>query len=446
MKITHMSNSFLIIESGQTRIACDPWVGSGNHGGWHSFPEFLPNELIDATDRIDAIYISHLHSDHFDPAFLKKYGHLNKTYIINEFPTKVLRSRLQRLGVKDIVEIAPFSLIEFGDLRLTTVPQMSSNSSGLPDDLNYDLDSSLIVTGGGVTFFNQVDNPLLEENFVYISNWIKSNIGSIDVATLASGAASEYPQCFVDANRKTACEDIVSRSVDELATTLSILDPRFFFPSGGTYFIPGRFHKLNEFVAVPTFDQIGAHLANTNPNLVCEHLEGGKTVTVKAIGEIKSFHVGTSIHRKFPPMTQSINDHANDPYDHDADKSTGVDLSDSTVLRIFSLARVNYIKSLNDINIQLNANIQFVLYDTMELDNSMQIASKPVQKLEIALPVKHETHTLTIHIEKALILRCLQRKAIWNQALSGSLCLFERQPNVFHPTDVFSLNFLVTTP
>ena len=40
-------------------------------------------------------------------------------------------------------------------------------------------------------------------------------------------------------------------------------------------------------------------------------------------------------------------------------------------------------------------------------------------------------------------MRCLMRRASWNQTLSGSLCMFEREPNVFYPTDVFSLNYLV---
>ena len=91
-------------------------------------------------DRVDAIYISHLHSDHFDPVFLKGFGLLDKTFIIHEFTTKVLRTRLQKLGARKIIEVTPFALIQFGDVRLTTISQLTSNSANLADDVNYNLE------------------------------------------------------------------------------------------------------------------------------------------------------------------------------------------------------------------------------------------------------------------------------------------------------------------
>ena len=85
MKITHLSNSFILVEStsGRTNIACDPWVGYGNYGGWHSFPEFKSKDLDNLMQSIHFVYISHLHDDHFDPEFLKKSGLINKKSILS---------------------------------------------------------------------------------------------------------------------------------------------------------------------------------------------------------------------------------------------------------------------------------------------------------------------------------------------------------------------------
>ncbi|MBV9510750.1 MAG: hypothetical protein JO303_10760, partial [Caulobacteraceae bacterium] len=49
MDITHISNSFLIVESASAKLVCDPWVGRANHGGWRSCPEFDANDLVART-------------------------------------------------------------------------------------------------------------------------------------------------------------------------------------------------------------------------------------------------------------------------------------------------------------------------------------------------------------------------------------------------------------
>ena len=38
MKITHYCNSFIVIEIGETRLGCDPWVGISSYGGWMTYP------------------------------------------------------------------------------------------------------------------------------------------------------------------------------------------------------------------------------------------------------------------------------------------------------------------------------------------------------------------------------------------------------------------------
>src|SRR5579864_2275905 len=105
MKITHYSNSFITVEANGAKLVCDPWVGTANHGGWHSYPEYSQQELATAFEGANAIYISHLHSDHFDPDTLKRFGALDCHFLINDFPTKTLRQRLVNLGARRITEL-----------------------------------------------------------------------------------------------------------------------------------------------------------------------------------------------------------------------------------------------------------------------------------------------------------------------------------------------------
>ena len=51
--------------SNGTTILCDPWLVDGVfEGSWHHFPKL--KTTFDDVQNIDAIYISHLHPDHFD--------------------------------------------------------------------------------------------------------------------------------------------------------------------------------------------------------------------------------------------------------------------------------------------------------------------------------------------------------------------------------------------
>ena len=49
---------------------------------------------------------------------------------------------------------------------------------------------------------------------------------------------------------------------------------------------------------------------------------------------------------------------------------------------------------------------------------------------------------LKLHLDYNLFYGLLKRKYIWNTAISGSIILFERKPNIFDPNLTFSINFL----
>lgn len=245
MQVTHLSNSFITVATAGQRLVCDPWAGTANNGGWHSFPEFAPQALHAAVADATLVYISHLHSDHFDPEFLRAADLLDRHFVIKQFDDGVLRRRLQALGVQRITELAPFTVATCSDLRPAIVPQMTSNSSGLVDAIDYDMDTSLVVGDGALTFFNQVDNPLSLADLSEVKRFIDVEFGTIDLACLVAGAAGEYPQCFLGIDRAAEAQRIVAGALTQLQAQVQLLQPRWVFPAGGTYFIPGTLHGLN---------------------------------------------------------------------------------------------------------------------------------------------------------------------------------------------------------
>ena len=81
--------------------------------------------------------------------------------------------------------------------------------------------------------------------------------GKIDVACICVGAASEYPQCFPDIDRQYEKNRIIDSSLKNFSDRLCILENNYYFPAGGTYIIPGKFSSLNDYVAQPSFNQLG---------------------------------------------------------------------------------------------------------------------------------------------------------------------------------------------
>jgi len=316
MKITHYSNSFISIKSQDDHIVCDPWIGKSNTGGWQSFPEYnveqLASQLTDAT----WIYISHLHDDHFHPETLKILGLLDREFIIKRFQTPTIRERIKRLGVTRIHEIDPFTVHKFGPFELSIFPQMTSNSSGLEDDVNYDLDTSIVFKADGSVFFNQVDNPLSLQDIAHINDYINEKLGPVDVACLMSGAASEYPHLFLGIDQIGEKRRIVERSLFDLCDWLRLLNPRYFFPAGGTYLIPGWTAVFNDNIAQPNFAEISSHIAASNLPVKALHLEGGYFIELNA-GQKKA-QIGIDIAPLQPNRQEVFAAHRQDGYQYES--------------------------------------------------------------------------------------------------------------------------------
>ena len=236
MKVTHISNSFIIVETDSAKIVCDPWVGRANYGGWHSYPEYNKEEIINLVSDADFVYISHIHDDHFDPIFLKESNLISKQFILKSFTPKVVFNRIKGLGANSIIELDSWEIFEINKTRLSIIPQMASNNSEADDDVGYDMDTSIIINDSGFTFFNQVDNPLSENNYKKIKQFAKNNFGEINLASLTCGAASEYPWSFINVDRRQEQERVINECLNKLQTKLEVLNPEYFFPAGGTYY------------------------------------------------------------------------------------------------------------------------------------------------------------------------------------------------------------------
>ena len=180
MKVTYIGHACILMESAGTRILMDPWLTDPTyHGTWWHYPPLALG--VRDLPKLDYLYVSHEHPDHFDPPTLRQ---LDKDVhvVIPNFTRKRFRDRLQALGFRRITEV------DFGR-------DVHCNGSGLtlrliPPDRAWD-DSAILVKDGTTTVLNVNDCHLDEATLERLGKEQQ-----IDLAFLTFTGASQYPGCF----------------------------------------------------------------------------------------------------------------------------------------------------------------------------------------------------------------------------------------------------------
>jgi UDP-MurNAc hydroxylase len=180
MQVTYLGHAAILVESGAARILMDPWLTDPTyHGTWWHFP---PLELgVRDLPRIDYLYVSHEHPDHFDPPTLSQLDK-NTHVVIANYPRKRFKDRIAALGFRRITEL-PYHgdfTCDGGDLTLRLIAP----------DRPWD-DSAILLRNSQTTVLNVNDCHLSEATLGRIGEEHE-----IDLAFLTFTGASQYPGCF----------------------------------------------------------------------------------------------------------------------------------------------------------------------------------------------------------------------------------------------------------
>ena len=444
-QITHFANSFITVTCNKTTFTCDPWIGKTSDNGWFSFP--LKNK-IDVDSKIfssEYVYISHLHCDHLDFKTLRHFKNKKLKFVIKKFSNGTLKRRLEKFTNKEIIEVDPFKKTKLNkDLTISIVPQIISNTSNLPDHIEYDLDTSIIIQSNKdkTIFYNNVDMPMNINVLKKINEYVTKDFKKkIDIFCYALGAASEFPQCFLNLNREKEKNRIIKNSLNEIVTYLKYLKPKFFFPAGGTYTVYGKFYKLNKFVAQPTFEQIKKKTSSLQTKVY--NLIGGGYIRYsddKNYSILESrLKIDNNLDKKFINNIKNIN------YYYSKNKKK-IDLQNLDY--IFEKAKEKYFNILaKNKKIDTNWRIDFKIFKNLEINKYCGIDKKKSSFLKnynlkkINLKNK-KIFNLQCYIEYQLFEQLLLGKLPWNTSLSGSVIMFKRKPNIYNVDMDFALNFL----
>ena len=373
---------------------------------------------------------------------LKLFKKKKLNFIIKKYQNGHLKKRLEKFTDRKIIELEPFKKKKINeDFTVAIIPQLISNVRDLPDDIQYDLDTSIVIQSNKDKniFYNNVDMPINKNVLNKINNFIKKNFGKkVDVFCCALGAASEFPQTFLNLNRSVEKKNIIKKSLKNLTSFIDILEPKVFFPAGGTYTIYGKYNKLNKYIAQPNFKEISKILKDRNLRVF--DLIGGNTLSVleNEIQYIERFKKDEKFKSEFINKTSKLK------YYYQKNKSK---ITTSQIEKIFNKAKANYFKILDKKGIKNNWNISFNIYKNLEINKNCQINKSKSQKVKkfnlksLGNNLK-KTYKLDCYMEIQLFKALLEGKFPWNTSLSGSTIFFKRYPNEYNINQVFSLNFL----
>ena len=422
MRVRYIYSACVCVETENSKILCDPWFTQGiYHGTWYHYPP-LPSAPISIVGKVDAIYVSHIHPDHYDRDFLRKYLEVYPETRILIAPHKppILRKAMERDGFN----FEEQSEVCVKDIRVGLFPNAAHEQL-------LDIDSAAAFAADGQFVINMNDNSHDPNQVKAIKEWCRGVRPSLGLFPYTG--ASSFPQMYhyeTSAERRAVADRLNRMALNLFQTYNTEFEPVDASPFAGQYWLGGPLSPLNTERA--TMDAVSAL-----PEL-------GKNVFVFADG-------GESV---FDCTTSEVSSKRTEPYS-----------PDHVALYLSSLPWPGY-EFENDIcmareNMALKENAQSafsaaVKRNPVPIESSAWICLKIINEdRAIIFNPKHNIAPKVVNIEKLydlgereeitidprLLFGLLTRVYHWDNAYIGSLYKVKRVPDVYHPDLIRWLNF-----
>jgi UDP-MurNAc hydroxylase len=202
VRATSIGHAGILIETAHGSVLCDPWFVPAFFGSWFVFPrnDQLPADLLARVEHPDYLYVSHLHGDHLDEAFLAAHVDRAATVLLPDFPTDELERRLRALGFSHVVRTTGGETVDLDGLEVAIHVETSITDG--PGG-----DSALVLSDGECRIVNQNDCRLSDLGAV-------TRHGPVDMQWLQYSGAIWYPMVYdqtEDVKRELAAAKVESQ-------------------------------------------------------------------------------------------------------------------------------------------------------------------------------------------------------------------------------------------
>jgi UDP-MurNAc hydroxylase len=272
MRITFLGHAGLHIETSAGSILCDPWKNPAYFDSWFVFPDNSGLEW-EHYGRVDYLYVSHLHQDHFDRRLISDQVSRAATVLLPDFPVPDLRDQLERLGFTQFCVIPSGQVVRLGGLRLMVQALKSPADGPLGDSL-------LAVDDGSARVLNQNDARPADLGPIFA-------FGPVDVHFLQYSGAIWWPWTyeFSLAAKQSFGAAKRANALDRAARYAQAVNARYIVPSAGpACFLDDELFYLND---------VACDDANTFPDqtvfldyLARRGIDGGMLLVPGAVLEV----------------------------------------------------------------------------------------------------------------------------------------------------------------
>jgi len=237
--VRYIYSACVVTHTPDLRLLHDPWFTDGIYdGSWFQFPE-VPDPFERIGD-VDMIYVSHIHPDHYDGGFLKRYFARFgvKPVLIADHKPNHLAGKMRADGIAPTILEADLVL---GRTRVRIVPHRTGHV--------YDIDSALVLhyeDEAGRTHCVVNANDIIFD--VGMRDRLKVAAGEIDILLCGYTGAGPYPQTYFDlddprlpgaaAAKKQAFFERYRSLTGHMAAKVNI-------PFAGQYLLGGKLAPLN---------------------------------------------------------------------------------------------------------------------------------------------------------------------------------------------------------
>ena len=430
MKLTHYSNACCKYSYKNTSIICDPWLYNGAfEGSWYNFPK--TKLTVDIVNNCDAIYISHLHPDHFDRKLIEQVRKDIDIIIIDskDMGVNFLERTIKSLGFTNIVSCRDFNSIKYRDFKITVFKPFAPHPGDFHESkIGNLLDSALLVSAGGFTVLNTNDNTMDENSCLRF----KAHFGSPTMVQLNYNAAGPYPSCFNNLSEEEKYLEsnrIVERNISHLIKCASILEPKYVMPFAGNFVLGGKESYKNKYAGTISEYEASKRVKSEKWKVII--LNSGKTFNFKKPEDHPRYILPTK--EDYQKFIENI---TADLYPYECKQ---LQFSNDEIVDFLKASRLKMWQYQERFNCFYNYSLYIEIgqdsFFHIDLENKMtKLTSK----------VEDDEDYMVISMDRNLLYLILKNDIHWNNAETGFHINFHRFPNKYIPDIHWLLCFLHT--
>jgi UDP-MurNAc hydroxylase len=446
MQVTFVRSSTVLVEVGGFKLLMDPWLTEGEYyGSWHHYPpiDFPLSVLSD----VSAIFISHIHPDHFSKETLSALPKHIPVYV-HGYAEKFLKANIERLGFK-VYEIPHGERVALTDeCHLTVLAaddcdpvlcgrfmgcDLRSTSAG-----SMQIDSVCIVDDGNQSVVNVNDCPF--ELAQHAWRKVKDRYPHPDLLMVGYSGAGPYPQCFATFSDDEKTQKAKAKQAAFLKQAEQFIDlvrPRYFLPFAGTYVLGGKLARLNRFRGVPTIDEASMLLENSE----AARRSGSKCIRLNPFAsfdlrttEVSAEYQPADEHERERYLTTVLESRR---FDYEADPLPTIDELRSLV----QIAHARLVEKASTLGYRGAGRAYVPLIEGEAARISFAPSSLDFVPMDT---IDHDDHFVSFGVDPRLLVRLLKgpRFAHWNNAEIGSHITYRRFPDEYDRALYHLMNYL----